>query len=203
MSVDDTNVVNPETNLLIKFADDITLSIPIEPNLPDDSSVSEIQNIKLWSNMNRMKLNLTKTWELAMRKDPQNPPGTVPTIERRSELKLLGVTFHENPCNWNIHFHNMIDKADSRLYILRICKCCGYTLEELTILFHSLIMSVFTYAIEVCKTNVALIGSRNGVLSVCIFFLSFSEGLMCVRVVSCLFFSSFFPRVLEYKAHFR
>ena len=91
MSVDDTNVVNPETNLLIKFADDITLSIPIEPNLPDDSSVSEIQNIKLWSSMNRMKLNLTKIWELAMRKDPQNPPGTVPTIERRSELKLLGV----------------------------------------------------------------------------------------------------------------
>ena len=149
MSVDDTNVVNPETNLLIKFADDITLSNPIEPNLPDDSSVSEIQNIKLWSSMNRMKLNLTKTWELAMRKDPQNPPGTVPTIERKNELKLLGVTFHENPCNWNIHFHNMIDKADSRLYILRICKCCGYTLEELTILFHSLIMSVFTYAIEV------------------------------------------------------
>ena len=37
-------VVNLETNLLIKFADDITLSIPIGPNLPDDSSVSEIQN---------------------------------------------------------------------------------------------------------------------------------------------------------------
>ena len=47
MSFDDTNVANPETNLLIKFADDITLSIPIEPNLPDDSSVSEIQNILL------------------------------------------------------------------------------------------------------------------------------------------------------------
>mgnify|MGYP007058844394 CR=1 FL=1 len=31
-----------ETNLLIKFADDITLSIPIGPKLPDDSTVSEI-----------------------------------------------------------------------------------------------------------------------------------------------------------------
>ena len=166
MSVDDTNVVNPETNLLIKFADDITLSIPIEPNLPDDSSVSEIQNIKLWSSMNRMKLNLTKTWELAMRKDPQNPPGTVPTIERKNELKLLGVTFHENPCNWNIHFHNMIDKADSRLYILRICKCCGYTLEELTILFHSLIMSVFTYAIEVWHVLMVVNTSLRSINSV-------------------------------------
>ena len=56
------NALNPETNLLIKFADDITLSIPIEPNLPDDSSLSEIQNIKFWSGMNRMKLNLTRTY---------------------------------------------------------------------------------------------------------------------------------------------
>ena len=98
--VNDINVVNPETNLLIKFADDITQSIPVGPNLHDDSSVSEIQNIKLWSNMNRLKLNLTKTQEVVMRrKTPQNPPGTVPIIDRKSELKLLGVTSHENPCN--------------------------------------------------------------------------------------------------------
>ena len=61
--VNDINVVNPETNLFIKFADDITQSIPVGPNLHDDSSVSEIQNVKLWSNMNRLKLNVTKTWD--------------------------------------------------------------------------------------------------------------------------------------------
>ena len=43
----------------------------------------------------------------------------------------------------------MKDKANSRLYILRICEYYGYTLEELTILFHSSIMSVFTNATEV------------------------------------------------------
>ena len=47
------------------------------------------------------------------RKDPKNPPGTVPTIERKSELKLLGVKFHENPCNWDTHFHNMMDNIRS------------------------------------------------------------------------------------------
>ena len=48
--VNDINAVNPEINLLIKFAVDITLSIPmIGPNLPYDRSVREIQNIKLWS----------------------------------------------------------------------------------------------------------------------------------------------------------
>ena len=96
--VNDSNVVNLETNLLIKFADDITLSNPIGPNLPDDSLVCEIQNIRLWSSMNRMKLNLTKTWKLVMRgKTPKTPSRTVPAIERKSELKM-GVTFHENLC---------------------------------------------------------------------------------------------------------
>ena len=32
--VNDINVVNPDTNLLIKYADDITLSVSIGPNLP-------------------------------------------------------------------------------------------------------------------------------------------------------------------------
>ena len=104
--VNDINVVNPETT---KPSDDITLSIPIGPNLPDNSSVGEIQNIELWLSMNCMKLNLTKTWELVMRgKTQKTPPGTVSITERKSELKLLGVTFHENPCNWDTHFHNMM-----------------------------------------------------------------------------------------------
>ena len=43
----------------------------------------------------------------------------------------------------------MMDKANLRLYMLRICKYYGYTLEELTILSHTLIVSLFTYTIEV------------------------------------------------------
>ena len=62
---------------------------------------------------------------------------------------LLGVTVNEDPCNWNTQFENMLSKASSRLYILRVCKYYGYSLQELTLLFDSLIMSLFTYAIEV------------------------------------------------------
>ena len=73
--------------------------------------------------MNYMELNLTKTWELVMRRQTQTTlPGSVHMIKRKSEIKLSGVTFHENPCNWDSHFHNMMDNASSRLYILRICK---------------------------------------------------------------------------------
>ena len=85
--VNDINVVNPETNLLIKFADDITQSIPVGPNLPDDLSVSEIQNIKLWSNMNRLKLKLTKTWEVVMRgQTPKILLGLCPLLTERANL---------------------------------------------------------------------------------------------------------------------
>ena len=40
-------------------------------------------------------------------------------------------------------------KASSRLYIIRIRKYYGYSIENLDLLFQSLILSVFTYAIEV------------------------------------------------------
>ena len=96
------------------------LIIPIGPNLPDDSSVGEIQNIELWASMNRMKLNLTKTGGLVMRRKTRKPPGTIPITQRKSELQLLGVTFHENPYNWDTHFHYMMSKAISRLYILKV-----------------------------------------------------------------------------------
>ena len=42
-----------------------------------------------------------------------------------------------------------IGNASSRLYIIRICKYYGYSIKSLDLLFQSLIVAVFTYAIEV------------------------------------------------------
>ena len=76
-------------------------------------------------------------------------PEKIPEIERKSELKLLGVTFSSNPCNWDTHIDSLQHRAASRLYILGVCKFYGYSDHELTSLFDSLIMSLFLYAIEV------------------------------------------------------
>ncbi|EDO32372.1 predicted protein, partial [Nematostella vectensis] len=51
--------------LLVKYADDITLSIPQRHNSADLSSV-EVQNIKNWSKENRMTLNFSKIWEMVV-----------------------------------------------------------------------------------------------------------------------------------------
>ena len=53
------------------------------------------------------------------------------------------------PVNWGTHIDYLLRKASSRLCIIRICKYHGYSIEKLDLLFQNLILSVFTYAIEV------------------------------------------------------
>ena len=76
-------------------------------------------------------------------------PAPLAFIERKPSLKLLGVTFQSDPCNWDLHFDNILSKASSRLHILRVCKFYRLPLDHLHILFTSLILSIFTYAVEV------------------------------------------------------
>ena len=57
--VNNIRPVYPERNLLLKYADDLTLSLP-------DHSFIEVNTIQHWAVRNRMKLNLTKTWEMVV-----------------------------------------------------------------------------------------------------------------------------------------
>ena len=63
-------------------------------------------------------------------------------IERKNNLKLLGVTLEEDSTNWDTHIEYLLTKASSRLYILRICKYYKYSVNNLDLLFQSLILSI-------------------------------------------------------------
>ena len=76
-------------------------------------------------------------------------PPLVRGIERKSWFKLLGIIFQENPSDLDLHVDNLLRKASSRLYILRVCKYFGYPKEQLTKLFDLLIMSLFLFGIEI------------------------------------------------------
>ena len=122
--VNDIKVIAANQNLLVKFADDLTV--------------------------NRMQLNFKKTWEMLLKgKSTKALPVPLAFIERKPSLKLLGVTFQSDPCNWDLHFDNILSKASSRLHILRVCQFYRLPLDHLQILFTSLILSIFTYAVEV------------------------------------------------------
>ena len=124
--------------------------MPIEASVGLDESETEVQSFIEWSEKNCMQVNLTRTWELLLRgKTNRTPPEPLKIIGRKEKLKLLGVTFEQVPINWDTHIDYLLSKASSRLYILRICKYYGYTIENLDLLFQSLILSVFVYAIEV------------------------------------------------------
>ena len=51
-----------------------------------------------------MKVNLSKTWELVLRgKTTKVLLETLENIERKNNVRLLGVTLEEDPTNWNTH----------------------------------------------------------------------------------------------------
>ena len=60
--VNDIRPAYPERNLLLKYADDLTLSVP--GSAYQDHSLVEVNSIQHCAVRNRMKLNLTKTWEM-------------------------------------------------------------------------------------------------------------------------------------------
>ena len=64
--INDIKAVNTNNNLLVKFADDITVSLPIEANVGLDESETEVLSFVEWSENNCMKVNSTKTWELLL-----------------------------------------------------------------------------------------------------------------------------------------
>lgn len=133
---------------MVKFADDITISIPVS-NDSTDATINEVNSIRDWAASNRMTLNHSKTWEMLIHGKTTKPnPQPVPDIERKSWLKLLGITFQENPCCWDLHVDKLITKASSRLYILRVCKFYGYSQDQVNKLFDSLILSLFAYGLR-------------------------------------------------------
>ena len=90
--VNDITSASP-MNVLIKYADDITLSIPVNSiDYQEDLVNLEVANIKHWDQENKMKLNIIKTFEMVNGRTKKLLPVTIEGIGRKSELKLLEVT---------------------------------------------------------------------------------------------------------------
>ena len=121
--VNDIKPIDP-LNELVKFADDMTLAVPAYDD--SDTSRTEVDSIIEWSRVNRISLNMQKTWEMIVHGNiPGSLPNPMPSIERKTWFKILGITLQDNPCNWDIHMHELISKASCRMYIMRVCKHYG------------------------------------------------------------------------------
>ena len=72
LMVDDIKPKQPETNVLVKFADDMTVSAPVKSN--SDFATMEVRNIENWARRNRLTLNLSKTSEMLLSGGTSKPP---------------------------------------------------------------------------------------------------------------------------------
>jgi hypothetical protein len=100
---------------LSKFADDIAIIAPIYDY--EDSAGDEVENMKLWSNENRMYLNMEKTYEMIVRGKVSTPlPDLIPSIERKEWLNLLGVTKEDIPGKWDKYFEEMMKLEEECIF---------------------------------------------------------------------------------------
>ena len=124
--------------------------------------MQEVGNIQQQACKNRMKLNRSKTSEMLLRgRTTKQVPDALPSIVMKPALKLLGVTFNQDPCNWDTHFDLLQCKASSWLYIIRVCKFYGHLQEGLMALFKGLRQSKFGRAHQNVNTLAKLISSVN------------------------------------------
>jgi hypothetical protein len=96
--INDLTVKDPNNNILVKFADDMTVRAPVKNNY--DSAPAEINNIEKWTETNRVSLSGKSTNPL--------PEPTVVGIERKTWLKLLGTTLQNDPSCWDLQVDNLI-----------------------------------------------------------------------------------------------
>ena len=79
--INDITAVHPGSNLLLKYADDLTFSVPVKSTVPNSLAMQEVGNIQQWACKSRMKLNLSKTWEILLRgKTTKQVPDALPSI---------------------------------------------------------------------------------------------------------------------------
>ena len=82
--INDIKAVDKNKNLLVKFANEITVSLPIEANVGLDESETEVLSFLEWSEINCMKVNLTETRELLLRgRTTRTPPEPLEIIGRK------------------------------------------------------------------------------------------------------------------------
>ena len=62
------------------------------------------------------------------------------SISTLSVALTNSITFQEHLCCWDLHVDNLITKASTRLYILRVCKFYSNSQDQLNKLFDSLIL---------------------------------------------------------------
>lgn len=149
---------------IVKYADDITLIVPVYKTSFDDLSLinAEISSFENWCESHNMCINSAKTKVLNVNFS-RHSLIPLPIFDNVTVIKLLGLYFNAK-LTWLDHFNSVTRKAASRLYVLRVLKPL-LNHDELVIVFYALIQSIFDYASPVFLNAHAYLDLR--IVSLC------------------------------------
>lgn len=148
----------------VKYADDMTLVIPVSKALVCDLSLvsTEIDYFTDWCIRHHMVINTTKSKAMCINFGNNCIP-RVPHFDNVNVMKILGLLFN-NKMKWGDHFDFIVKKASKRLYVLRILKKL-LNHDELLAVFNAIIRSLMDYASPVFLNAGSVL--NNNLLSIC------------------------------------
>ena len=144
---------------IVKYADDITLIVPVFKNDTDDlhNVSSEISHFRSWCEKNRTLINHEKTKVLNVNftNFPMRP---LADYEFVTQVKILGLLFNCK-LTWSDHFEYVISNVSKRLYVLRILSTV-LNHDQLVVVFNAIVRSIMDYASPVFLNPGSLLDSR-------------------------------------------
>ena len=157
---------------IIKYADDVFLHSPSQDNKKQEVITErnteeikqEVNNMKQWCAQKGLSLNIQKTKLLVFKKKYVHV-NLQPTFVPSSEIKLLGVVFHENLL-WDSHVAAVCELASQRIYILKQLKKMDFiTKKDLLQVYNAYIRSILEYNCPLLIGMTSMRDARSRLLS--------------------------------------
>jgi len=127
---------------IFKYADDITLTEKVKKNSDLNEMEFNTDKIVQWINYNGLKENEKKRSRLMI--FTKTSTSSLLSSPVTNTLKILGVTW-EKSLNWNIHINEMLRKAASRMYAVRLLlPLLGK--DKTLLVYDSIVSSILSYA---------------------------------------------------------
>lgn len=141
-----------------KYVDDTTTMEVVPSSTPQKSKMQEnIKTISDWCKENEMVINTDKTKEMII-SSARNTIDVQPLtlndnqVERVNTYKVVGVTVSKD-LSWNEHIGNVMSKANTKLYFLKILRRSGVDSKDMLNFYKSVIRPSFEYAAPVWATS--------------------------------------------------
>ena len=128
---------------MIKYADDITLCLPLFRDCNNAHVLREHESVLCWSNRHDLHINATKCKILTIKKSEAYNDFVIPNVTAVEVLPILGVRFN-NRGTWSSHVDSVVATSSRRFYAARILRR-SLSKSSMLLLYFSLIRSVMEY----------------------------------------------------------